>query len=141
MSFTPLRLPPGADLRRTLERHAVDHADGPALFVVAGIGSLDGAVLRLAAAEQETRWSGPFEILSLSGSLSPQGAHLHMSVADAQGRVWGGHVGYGNAVRTTVELVVAEMVGWRLGREVDAGTGYLELTIRAENAVRQSSGQ
>lgn len=141
MSFTPLRLPPGADLRRTLEQHAVDHADGPALFVVAGIGSLDGAVLRLAAAEQETRWTGPFEILSLSGSLSPQGAHLHMSAADAQGRVWGGHVAYGNVVRTTVELVVAEMVGWRLGREVDSGTGYLEVTIRAENVGRQSSGQ
>jgi predicted DNA-binding protein with PD1-like motif len=70
------------------------------------------------------------EIISLAGSLSGDGAHLHMSVSDRDGRVWGGHVAYGNIVRTTVEALIAVLPEWSLSREVDATTGYPELVVR-----------
>ncbi len=124
----PLRLEPGADVRRALETHARTALGGSA-FVVAGIGSLDGARLRLAAADAETALPGPFEILSLSGSLSAHGAHLHMSVADAEGRVHGGHVPYGNRVRTTVEVLLATSAAWSLSRVGDPATGHPELVV------------
>lgn len=127
----PLRLGPGEDPRRALEALA---ADGLARFVVAGIGSLEGARLRLAAADREAVLEGPFEIVSLSGSVTADGAHLHMAVADAQGRVTGGHVVHGNVVRTTVELLLAELPGWSLGRELDTRTGYEELVVRGPAA-------
>ena len=127
MSFRPIRLSPGDDLRRALEAVAVD---SPGSFVVCGIGSLDGARLRLAADDVDTALDGPFEILSLSGSLSQDGAHLHMAVADASGQVIGGHVPYGNTVRTTVEVLLADLGEWQLGRELDERTGYKEMAIR-----------
>lgn len=132
MGFRPLRLPPGTDLRRALEELAA--ADGPA-FVVAGIGSLSNPRLRLADAASETALEGPWELLTLSGSLTPDGAHLHATVADASGAVRGGHLAYGNEVRTTAELLLAPLNGWELGRAFDAQTGYAELLVRRSGSI------
>lgn len=90
----PLRLPPGEDLRRALETAVAAHACDAA-FVLGGIGSLGVTCLRLAAAAHPHALEGPVEILTLAGTIAPGGSHLHMSVADAQGRVQGGHVAYG----------------------------------------------
>lgn len=124
----PLRLHPGADLRRELEAQAA--ALGGSAFVVCGIGSLQGMRLRLAAEAHEMHREGPFEIVSLSGTLSTSGAHLHMAVADAQGQVLGGHVCYGNTVRTTAEVLLVKAQGWELERTLDERTGFKELVIR-----------
>lgn len=128
MNCLPVRLSPGSDLRRSLEREASVSLGGSA-FVVAGIGSLAGITIRLAASAQETRVSGAFELISLSGSLSLDGAHLHMSVADESGRVIGGHVCYGNIVRTTAEVLLVALEAWQLSRSVDPDTGYRELQV------------
>jgi predicted DNA-binding protein with PD1-like motif len=58
------------------------------------------------------------------------GAHLHLSVADAQGRVTGGHAAYGCIVRTTAELLMLPLPGWDFAREIDLRTGWAELVIR-----------
>jgi predicted DNA-binding protein with PD1-like motif len=129
MNYRPLRLSPGDDLRRALEQAARDSL-GDAAFVVAGIGSLSTVSLRFAGAEQATLMHGLFEIISLSGSLSGDGAHLHMSVASATGQVYGGHVGPGNVVRTTAEVLLVALSGWQFSREPDPVTGYNELRIR-----------
>lgn len=129
MDHLPLRLNPGDDLRAALQS-AVRERHQRAAFVVAGIGSLVDARLRLAAAEDVLLVTGPSEILTLSGSLGSDHAHLHMSVADAQGRVWGGHVMAGCCVRTTAELLIAWLPDWDFAREPDAATGYLELVVR-----------
>lgn len=129
MDATPLRLNPGDDLRRTLDA-ALASQGCAAAFVVAGIGSLSAARLRLAGVETPEALTGDLEILTLSGTLSPDGSHLHMSLADAQGRVLGGHVAPGCVVRTTAEVLVAWLPEWRLTREFDPATGYAELAIR-----------
>ncbi len=119
-----LRLNPGDDLRGALE------AAGRTGFVVAGIGSLGGAQLRFAGEPGPTALGGPLEILTLSGSLTPDGAHLHVSVADASGRVFGGHVCAGCEVRTTAELLVALLPAGALARAFDVATGHAELQVR-----------
>ena len=129
MSLRPVRLCPGADLRAAVQALAAESVGGSA-FVVAGIGSLTAAQLRFAGEAQGTLVPGPLEIVSLSGTATPDGAHLHMAVSDAQGRVWGGHVLAGCEVRTTAELLLADLPGWRLGREHDPATGYAELRVR-----------
>lgn len=119
-----LRLNPGDDLRGALEARA---STG---FVVAGIGSLSHAQLRFAGEPGPTRIEGPLEILTLSGSLSPAGAHLHVSLSDAAGRVLGGHVCAGCEVLTTAELLIAPLPAGSLSRAFDPVTGYAELVIR-----------
>ncbi|RZU02748.1 PPC domain-containing DNA-binding protein [Rivibacter subsaxonicus] len=129
MQCLPIRLRPGDDLRPAIEAAVAAHG-GAGAFVLAGIGSLDGASLRLAGAEQLLRLDGDLEILTLAGSVSADGSHLHMSVADAQGRVWGGHVTPGCIVRTTAELLLALLPPGQLGRAFDPATGYTELVVR-----------
>jgi len=127
MTPLPLRLMPGDDLRRALEA-AVAGQGCSAAFVLSGIGSLGVTRLRLAGAEQAIEIAGETEILTLSGSIAVKGSHLHASVADASGRVRGGHVAYGCSVRTTAEVLLALLPGWRFTREVDPITGFDELT-------------
>jgi len=125
----PVRLRPGDDLRLALE--VVVRARGAsAAFVLAGIGSLRGAQLRLAGAKQPILVTGDLELLTLSGSIAANGSHLHKSLADASGRVLGGHVAPGCIVRTTAEVLLQLLPGWDFQREPDAGTGWAELVIR-----------
>jgi predicted DNA-binding protein with PD1-like motif len=134
MTPIPLRLPPGADLRAALEA-ALRQQAAPAAFVLCGIGSLSQAQIRLAGAEQPVAVDGDLEILTLSGTLADNGAHLHISVADAHGRVIGGHVAPGCTVRTTAEVLLAALPGWRFSRQPDPATGYAELSfIRRDGA-------
>jgi predicted DNA-binding protein with PD1-like motif len=129
MQLLPIRFPPGVDLRRALESVATDQFKDSA-FVIAGIGSLIEASLRYAGEATDCKIAGPLEILSLSGTLSSSGAHLHISVSNASGHVFGGHLTYGNVVRTTAEVLVAPLVEWSLTREHDAATGFNELVVR-----------
>ncbi|MYM90912.1 DUF296 domain-containing protein [Rugamonas sp. FT82W] len=128
MRTLALRLDPGDDLRAALVAalRASGHEAG---FVLQGIGSLSVAQLRYAGRPQPDTLRGDLEILTLAGSLSADGAHLHMAVSDAQGRVLGGHVCAGCVVRTTAELLVALLPGQRFTREPDPRTGYPELKI------------
>lgn len=128
MEMLPVRLAPGADLRLELEA-LLDRHRSAAAWVVQGIGSLSVAQLRFAGHPGPTELRGDLEILTLAGSLSPDGAHLHMSVADAEGRVTGGHACAGCTVRTTAELLVALLPRHRFRRMLDETTGFPELAI------------
>jgi len=125
---TPLRLGPGADLRQSLEALLRDGASP--LFLVAGIGSLSRCCIRFAGRSAADLRVGDFEIVSISGTITVDGAHLHAALADAEGLVFGGHVARGCIVRTTAELLLAPLRGWDLRRRHDPATGYAELDIR-----------
>ena len=126
----PVRLRPGDDLRRALEATVRD-AGYDAAFVVSGIGSLSVTALRHAGADAAVRIDGDVEVLTLAGTIAPTTSHLHLAIADATGRVSGGHAGYGCIVRTTAEVLIALLPTWRFERERDAATGYDELEVVA----------
>ena len=131
MEAFPLRVTPDMDLRGALERAVATRSCGAA-FVLSGIGSLRQARLRLAGATEPDALHGDLEILTLAGTLARNGAHLHMSVADAEGRVLGGHVAYGCTVRTTAEILLLLLPEWSFTRELDTSTGFAELVVRPE---------
>jgi len=110
---------------------AIDFHDRelPAVCVLGCVGSLSRAALRLAGNGGGTIIEGPLEIVALSGTLSPQGPHLHIALADSTGRVLGGHLLDGCIVLTTAEIVLAVMPDVRFSRRHDAATGYAELVI------------
>lgn len=126
----PVRLRPGDDLRRALEAIVAAEGEGSAAaFVLSGIGSLRPAVIRFAGVDQVVKINSDTELLTLAGSIGAGGSHLHMSVSDAEGRVLGGHVGYGCTVRTTAEVLLMLLPQWRFSREVDPATGWAELVV------------
>lgn len=131
MQALPLRLSPGEDLRDALGR-ALAQQRANAAYVVQAIGSLSAVELRYAGVDAPASLRGDYEILTLAGTLSPDGPHLHMSVSDAQGRVSGGHVAQGCIVRTTAEVLVMLLPGFRFAREHDAQTGFPELVVHKD---------
>jgi hypothetical protein len=114
-----------AALEAVLQQQGVDAA-----FVLQGIGSLSVAQVRVAGAKQPAELRGDLEILSLGGTLSPDGAHLHITIADQQGRVLGGHMAPGCIVRTTAEVMLLLLPEYRFSREQDPDSGYFELIVR-----------
>ena len=132
MTPLPVRLQPGDDLRERLEA-LVQEQHVTAAFVLSGIGSLARVAIRHAGAARPEVREGDFEIIALAGSLSADGAHLHMAIADADGRVEGGHVAVGCRVRTTAEILLALLPGWTFARRRDSATGYPELVIARED--------
>lgn len=123
-----LRLKPGQDLRREINAFVEQHQIRAGAMVTC-VGSLTQATLRLANQEQPTVYHGHFEIMSLVGTLSTNGGHLHLAVSDSTGRTIGGHLLDGNLVYTTAELVIGVLQELDFRRESDATFGYRELTV------------
>lgn len=121
-----LRLGPGADVRAALaawcEAQAIEAAG-----IVSAVGSLSEARLRFAGATEAGLLREDLEVIACSGTLARHGLHVHLSVADREGRMTGGHLMPGCLVRTTLELVVLEVDGVRMRRTPDPATGFLEL--------------
>ena len=129
MNLTPLRLQPGQDLKASLEAWIAEQPAGSG-WMISGIGSLSRLQLRLAGRTQPSVFQQDLEILSLQGSLSRDGCHLHITVSDEHGSVFGGHLCSGSVVRTTAELLVTVLPQWQLRRAADTSTGYRELMIQ-----------
>jgi predicted DNA-binding protein with PD1-like motif len=131
-----LRLRPGQDLRKELERFTKERGLS-AGFIITTVGSLQKASLRLADKSEATSFDGKFEIVSLVGTLGRDGVHLHISISDGTGRTIGGHLVEGCEIYTTAEIVIGEASGMVFSRETDKATGYKELTIRQRRRPRK----
>jgi uncharacterized protein len=123
-----LRLVPGDDLKAELDKFVQSQAVD-AGFIMTGVGSLTNAVIRLANQEAGQTYRGFFEIVSLVGTLSKQGSHIHISVSDSSGYTVGGHLLNGCLIYTTAELVLGVLPEVVYKREPDVSSGYNELTI------------
>lgn len=127
--FLVLRLGPGADLREGLEAAFAAEPER-AGFIAACVGSLSVARLRYAGRDAASVTEAAFEVVSLSGTLSADGVHLHAGLSDAAGRMIGGHVLAGCRVQTTAEIVLGLTDAVSFTRPVDPATGYAELSVR-----------
>jgi predicted DNA-binding protein with PD1-like motif len=126
------RLTPGADLKAELA--LLTEAQGfRAGCTLTCVGSLSAARLRMpgAAGEPEViaTWAEPLEIASLTGTLGPDGPHLHIALSRRDGSCVGGHLVDGCVVHTTAELVIGELPDVAFRRPPDPATGYNELSV------------
>jgi predicted DNA-binding protein with PD1-like motif/glutaredoxin len=99
-----LHLNPGSDLRQTLQQLAqAEQAPG---FVLGVVGNLSQAAFQCPGQGEPTVLSGELEIITLNGTLAPEGVHLHLSVSDGACQVWGGHLEPGSRVLGGADLLV-----------------------------------
>ena len=129
MKTLAIRLKPGDDLKQSLNS-LVKENKVHAASVLTCVGSLQNAILRLANSDKILHKEGPFEIVSLVGTFSQNGSHLHCCLSDANGQVIGGHLLDGNRVFTTAETVLFELDNYLFTREFDEDTGFNELVVR-----------
>lgn len=139
-----IRIRAGEDLVSSLLEVAItamEKSGSQSAFILSAVGSLDHAKLRMANASrvgdgpepyvnEMKEWDERLEIVSLVGTFTPNdGKHLHLSVSDKDGRVFGGHVIAGR-IFTTLELVLGTIQNVAFSREMDATTGFQELVVR-----------
>jgi predicted DNA-binding protein with PD1-like motif len=110
-------------------RDFVDSNNLQAVAVVSCAGSLVRACLRFANRDAWTILEGPFEILSLTGTVDAVAEHLHLGLADSDGHCFGGHAGPGCNIFTTAEIIIAELVDLEFRRVPCMLSGYDELTV------------
>lgn len=102
----PLHLEPGDDVRVCLETLAAHQKRRG--FVLSVVGNLSQAAFQCPGKTRSTVLQGEFEIITLTGTLAPEGVHLHLSFSDGDCQVWGGHLEPGSQVFKGADL----LVGW-----------------------------
>ena len=128
MKTFALRLKPEQDLRQALQTFAQEK-DIKAGFILTAIGSLKQASIRFANQNKATVLQDKFEILSLNGTLATTGIHLHITIADNQGKTIGGHLETGCIIYTTAEIIIGVSEDFSFHRIIDPQTGYKELEV------------
>lgn len=94
------------------------------------VGSVKKAALRYANQENASEIGGPHEIVSVTGTVSKTGSHIHISISDGTGKTIGGHLLPGAIVYTTIELVILDMSkSHSFARSHCELSGFEELTI------------
>ena len=127
--FHPLRLRPGTDLKGEIEAY-VKREQIEAGWISTCVGSLTVLQVRYANLPAADTLQVHLEIVSLTGTVSVNGSHLHISVSDSTGKTIGGHLMDGSKVYTTAEIVIGESLRHRFTREDDGSTPWTELQIR-----------
>lgn len=132
MKTLVLRLQPDQDLRQELQTFAIAH-ELQAACILSAIGSFKQVALRFADQSTNTVLPGRYELLSLSGTLSIHGMHIHMAIADAEGKAFGGHLTTGCIIYTTAEIIIGESENLIFLRTPDTQTGFLELEVQSRS--------
>lgn len=128
MKIFPIRLEPNADLRKSLKSLAIEQ-NIQAGFILTAVGSLKQATIRFANRQNTTVLTEKFEILSLNGTLATTGMHLHIAIADSNGKVIGGHLLDGCIIYTTAEIMIGITENFSFHRSFDEQTGFNELEV------------
>ena len=123
-----MRLKPGDDLREKIENYILQNNIN-AGWLVTCAGSLTSYNIRFANVEKGTTGQGHFEIVSLTGTLSKEGSHMHISISDSTGKTIGGHLLKGCIVYTTAEIIIQSTTDLNFKREKDGSTPWEELQI------------
>lgn len=123
------RLKPGNDIKKEIDAY-VKANKIQAGWISCGVGSLTDYNIRFANQPEGSKGSGHFEIVSLIGTVSVNGSHIHISISDSTGKTIGGHLLDRNLVYTTAEIVIQESDDLVFTRENDGSTPWEELQVR-----------
>jgi len=127
-AFT-FRLKAGQDLFNEIET-VVAEKNIEAGCVLSGVGSLTQVTLRLANRDHYSEYDDHFEIVSMTGTVSVHGSHMHLSISDGDGKTIGGHLVPGCKIYTTAEVVLGIFEDVIYKREYAEDSGYEELAIK-----------
>jgi predicted DNA-binding protein with PD1-like motif len=128
ISSYAIRLKPGQDLKESIQQLVVQK-NIKAGWISTCAGSLTQYNIRFANQPDSSSDEGHFEIVSLTGTVSVNGSHLHISISDSTGKTIGGHLMEGCKIYTTAEMVILTTDQYEFKREKDGTTPWDELQI------------
>lgn len=122
------RLKPGQDLKQEIQK-LVTEKQIKAGWISTCVGSLTNYNIRFANQPNGSSDSGHFEIVSLTGTVSVNGSHIHISISDSTGKTIGGHLMDDCKIYTTAEIVILSGNDLIFKREKDGTTPWEELQV------------
>ena len=134
MKTVSIRLHDGQDLLQEIQKVVAEN-DIQAGVILSAVGSLRESKIRVPIIDGNVKFITPsnLEIDNLHGTVSSDGVHLHISVSDIEGKVFGGHLKEGCIIRTTCELVIGILESTVFKRVADSETGFNELIVNPPN--------
>ena len=122
-----LRMDPGEEILEQVKKLAL--AEDIRLATVQALGAVREFTVGVFATVSKTyhanEFSGPYEIVSLTGTIDSMNgefySHLHMSAGDSQGHVVGGHLNRA-VISATCEMIIT-LIDGRVGRRRDEQIG------------------
>ena len=126
-----IRLKPGQDLKKEIQQ-LVNEQHIKAGWISTCAGSLTDYKIRFANQPNGSTGTGHFEIVSLTGTVSTNGSHIHISISDSTGQTIGGHLLDGNIIFTTAEMVILSSDDFEFTREKDGTTPWEELQVKTK---------
>lgn len=123
------RLTKGMDLKKSIVEYCKEN-NIKAGIIGACVGCCYEINFRLAGGKDFFHKVDDYEIVSMTGTISEDGVHIHVSFADVNGNVVGGHLSDGCYVGSTAEIAIIELEEYKLTREFDESTGYKEIVIK-----------
>jgi predicted DNA-binding protein with PD1-like motif len=132
VQYHAFRLSPGQDLKVEIQDFLIRN-EIAAGWICTCIGSLTNYAIRFANQKEASTGEGYFEILSVTGTLSINGSHLHICLSNSIGQTIGGHMEDGNIIFTTAEIIIAAAANTVFERVPDIQTGFRELSIISAN--------
>lgn len=124
-----LKLLPGEDFIMSVFQYCKKHNIEGA-YIGTCVGSFKRVVFRKGYDQTLFTLDGPFEIVSMEGTLSNKGMHIHTAVSDRNFKVYGGHIVSGTIVEHTAELIIIELSEHQLSRSKSNISGFKELQIQ-----------
>lgn len=128
MKVFAVRLKPNMDLKESLQNF-VSLNNIQSGFILTAVGSLQQAKIRFAEQINSKVFNEKLEIVSVVGTLSQSGIHIHIALADKEGKTIGGHLDKGCIIYTTAEIVIGASEEFTFIRTIDEKTGFKELEI------------
>jgi uncharacterized protein len=126
------RLKPGQDLKEGIQK-LVTEKQIKAGWISTCVGSLTQYSIRFANQPNASSDSGHFEMVSLTGTVSVNGCHIHISISDSTGKTIGGHLMEGCKIYTTAEIVILSSDDLVFKRAKDGTTPWEELQVEDRN--------
>ena len=122
------RLTRGKDLKKEIQNF-VKKNNIKSGIIKCAVGCVYEVCFRLAEGKECFRSEEKYEIVSITGTVSINGCHIHISFADNKGNVIGGHLKEGCFIDTTAEICIESFDSYSFNRVFDDNTGYKELVI------------
>jgi predicted DNA-binding protein with PD1-like motif len=132
MKTYAFRLHRGQDIKKEIKQFVIEN-NIQAGFIITAVGCVDKAIIRMAGATPQKSdirtFEEKLEIVSLTGTISLEDSHIHISLSNKDGQVIGGHLKGEALVDTTAEIVLGELEDVKFTSEEDSVTGYKELKV------------
>jgi predicted DNA-binding protein with PD1-like motif len=132
MKTYAFRLHRGQDIKAEIKQFVANNSIQAGVIITA-VGCVDKAVVRMAGATPQhsdiRTFEEKLEIISLTGTVSIEDSHIHISLSNKDGMVMGGHLKGEAIVDTTAEIVIADLEDVTFTTEADPITGYKELKV------------